>query len=621
VNSRAFGSVVVLVWIAALTVCAAGSSRGSAGPSGEVVFVSDRATANPGEVYSLAVGAKPRDVTNTPAVETGLALAPHGDRIAYWSNRGGGWQLFVARADGSSAHALCSPRGNVYPVGPPPQFSADGARLLATYQLQSTGVQQVAVVDARSGGVRRLSRLCQGSVSWAPDGRVLACAGPAHVRELDVATARTLAEVPGSSAAWSSSGRLAVGGPSGTTVVDERGQLGAHVRGQLDAWSPNGRMLAVTSPGKIMVVVPGGRTLLTVSGSGYWVSFTGDSRWLGYSGAKGLRLASVNGTTSYPLRDGYGIWSSDGRYAFLRGIAPHDVLVEIADQFDRHSTVVGRFDLDDHGDSRLVWSPAGHALFYEWGARSHRDLWAIEADGSGLRRLTATGNDITTPAWSRDGRRLAYGSSGFAGGNAGFSSPKVVIATAGGRATATIQSGYEGYSPSWSPDGGRLAVANGFGGELDSVGADGRGRRQLVANGRSPAWSPDGSTIAYCAADGVRGVDPTGSNDRLLVAASGPFAPVAVAWSPDGTTLAYTNARGVFVTAADRSGAHRLVERADEAGSVSFSPDGGSLVYAADALILPRQRDLFVVRVDGTGFRPLAPSPYDDGDPAWRPAP
>ena len=283
--------------------------------------------------------------------------------------------------------------------------------------------------------------------------------------------------------------------------------------------------------------------------------------------------------------------------------------------------MVGLFDLDDHGVSRLVWLPGGGRLLYETYARSHDDLWEVEADGSSLRRLTSNGNDISTPAWSADGRRLAYGSSDFSGGNAGFSSPRVVVADAAGHALSTIESGYEGYSPSWSPDGRQLVVANGFSGELDVVGTNGRGRRAIVTGGRSPAWSPDGSTIAYCAGDGVHGVAPNGANDRVLVAMSAQFAPVSVAWSPDGTQLAYTNERGVFVTAADGSGAHRLLHTAQEAGTVSFSPDGAWLVFSADAPSLPTQPDLFLVAVDGSSFHALAPSSYIDTDLAWRPTP
>ena len=592
--------------------------RGATAPAGEIVFVSDRATANPGEVYALAVGKKPRDVTNTPATETDLAVSPRGGLLAYWSNRSGVWQMFVSHGDGSGARAVLTPDGSPSPIGPP-QFTLDGRRLLVVMQLQS-GSGQAFAVDVRSASGRRVGRPCAGGLSWSPDGRVLACAVRARVREVDVSTGQTLADVPGGGAIWSSEGRLAIVRTSSTTVTDERGRIVAYVRGSAGGWSPNGRLLAVTSKASLSVVEPGVRILLTVASPGYWFAFTGDSRRLAYETTNGFRLASLDGGPSRPLRDGYGTWSPDGRYAFVRFVKPHAVLIEVADELDRHAATVGHFDYDDHGDSRLVWAPGGR-LYYEWAVRSHHDLWSVRADGSGLRRLTATGNEITGPAWSRDGWRLAYASAEFSGGLAGYSLPKVVVANAAGRAQSTIQTGNEGFAPSWSPDGAHLVVANGFGGELDVVRTDGLGRRRIAANGRSPAWSPNGSTIAYCAGDGVHTVGPSGAGDRVLVTASPGLEPAAVGWSPDGTQLAFTTDKGVYATAADGTGTPRLVRAAAGARGVSFSSDGSWLIYAATAPTGLPQRDLFIVAFDGSGFRALAPSPYDDGDPAWRPAP
>src|SRR6476646_4550447 len=74
----------------------AGSSHAAA--RGMIVFASDRDKADPGEIYSLAPGSAPRDVSRSLAADYGLAVAPVGDLIAFWSMRSGRDGLYLARS-------------------------------------------------------------------------------------------------------------------------------------------------------------------------------------------------------------------------------------------------------------------------------------------------------------------------------------------------------------------------------------------------------------------------------------------------------------------------------------------------------------------------------------------
>ena len=56
---------------------------------GEIVFVSNRATANPGEIYRVAPGAARRNVSRSPYADVALAASPKGRAFAFWSNRAG----------------------------------------------------------------------------------------------------------------------------------------------------------------------------------------------------------------------------------------------------------------------------------------------------------------------------------------------------------------------------------------------------------------------------------------------------------------------------------------------------------------------------------------------------
>ena len=69
--------------------------------AGLIVFASDRGKDNPGEIYSLAPGVAPLDISHTLAPEHGLVVAPVGDQIAFWSGRSGDDELYLARSDGT----------------------------------------------------------------------------------------------------------------------------------------------------------------------------------------------------------------------------------------------------------------------------------------------------------------------------------------------------------------------------------------------------------------------------------------------------------------------------------------------------------------------------------------
>src|SRR4051812_46490808 len=94
---------VLLATLVALSVAGLGALRAThpsrAAAPGVIVFASDRAKAEPGEIFALAPGLAPRSVSRSLAADHGLAVAPVGDRIAFWSSRSGWDQIYLARAD------------------------------------------------------------------------------------------------------------------------------------------------------------------------------------------------------------------------------------------------------------------------------------------------------------------------------------------------------------------------------------------------------------------------------------------------------------------------------------------------------------------------------------------
>lgn len=134
-----------------------------------------------------------------------------------------------------------------------------------------------------------------------------------------------------------------------------------------------------------------------------------------------------------------------------------------------------------------AWSPSGsmllvtrfvgqHADLYEF-----RDLFLLGADGRELGRVTTGGGEQAD--WSVDGT-IAYVDDG-----------EIWLTRLG--APARRLTFYGGRSPSWSPDGRRLAFVRG--GDVWTVRPDGRARRHLTRQGtdEEPTWSPDGRRIAF----------------------------------------------------------------------------------------------------------------------------
>jgi dipeptidyl aminopeptidase/acylaminoacyl peptidase len=195
--------------------------------------------------------------------------------------------------------------------------------------------------------------------------------------------------------------------------------------------------------------------------------------------------------------------------------------------------------------------------------------------GGGQVRLLLRGG--AEPAWSPDGRRLAY----VAPGSGGASDLHVVDAdgTHAGRITWTDS--VDETSPSWSPDGRRLVVERS--GTIVAVRADGAWER-LLASGWEPAWSPRGRGVAFTNGEDVYLVPVNGGRPRRLTSRAGPQ--TAPAWAPDGRRLAFVSEESgaADVHVLDLRSGRVTPLTADGAvdGSPTFSADGKNVLFVSD---------------------------------------
>jgi TolB protein len=128
-------------------------------------------------------------------------------------------------------------------------------------------------------------------------------------------------------------------------------------------------------------------------------------------------------------------------------------------------------------------------------------LFAIRADGSGLRRLTPAGVGVSTYQWSPDATRIAYLDmhSSLWVMRADGTDPSIYLVDFDGRddhrLTRDSPRPVAWGALSWSPDGSALAYATNRTGDGDVyvIGADGRGRTRLTSspdNDIAPEWAP-----------------------------------------------------------------------------------------------------------------------------------
>ncbi len=238
--------------------------------------------------------------------------------------------------------------------------------------------------------------------------------------------------------------------------------------------------------------------------------------------------------------------ATDG-YAFRRTkiafASAHDGNLEIH-VMDSNGRNQRRLTVNPSRDEYPAWSPDGKKIAFVSNRnnvnKDHKQIWVIDADGKNPIRLT-DGLVDWGPDWSPDGTKIVYDTVRVPEDH-DLAPGGITVMDADGTNKRLVKNA-RGLHPTWSPDGKRIAFISGKNPGADAqiyvIDVDGRHRRRLTrdfVHKRLPSWSHDGKRIAYVGNNVIWVVDSDGENQRQLTEHVTEEHP---SWSPDSESIAF----------------------------------------------------------------------------------
>jgi Tol biopolymer transport system component len=260
-------------------------------------------------------------------------------------------------------------------------------------------------------------------------------------------------------------------------------------------------------------------------------------------------------------------------------------------------------------DGSPAWSPDGKRLAFYSERDGNSEIYVMNADGSGVTRLTNTEADEGYPAWSPDGLTITFDSD--RDGNFEIYAMK----PDGSNVRRLTTNAARDVSASWSPDGSTIVFMSDRDGGFDlykASAAPGAAAERVTRTGSAwfPVYAPAGGALAFHVGRDVHTMPVNGGEPTRLT--RDPANGMYPSWSPDGRSLAFMSWRNgrteIFTMQANGSDQKKLmdVDRGD-AVDPRWSPDGSRIafVHLPDGMN-GRTARICTIGADGTGMRCLS---------------
>lgn len=568
-------------------------------PDGRTITFSRQVDGNV-DIYTIAVdGSNLRRLTDAPGHDTLPTYTPSGD-IIFRSDRTGSWGIWKMGGSGAGQVEIIPNAG----VGPDWAFSR-------------------VAVDPKA--------------LYAPP-------PPATVTPIPVVLTETPATIPGAAATGEKIAFVSDrDGNDEIYVMNVDGSGLIRLTNHPDddrypAWSPDGQWLAFSREG-VYVMRPDGAGQKRLTDFGGCPAWSPDGRHIAFSHSSQLYVMNSDGSGLAHL--GYNIncptWLPDGRHiAYFLGSTwvvriDMDGQSHLVDGSGPTCTALHpdhnyiRCEANFRDANSAAWSANSQQIAFESFSLDERDyeIYKMGPDGN-LSRLTHQPGPDTTPTWSADDQRIA-----FTSGRDGNREIYMMNADGSG-VTRLTEHPANDWHPAWSPVAVEIKAP--VGGAVVTptvtpvVAAAGQGKIVFTCTMYDYKMNDDGTFVTH-PADGSKVFEPKmeiciinedGSGLTRLSYHSHRNYARDPAWSPDRQQIAFSDDNDIYVMSADGSGLTRLTNSPDRLDtSPTWSPDGQKIAFCSDVTSGVSKPGVFVMNSDGSGLTHLID--HQCFNPEWSP--
>ncbi len=267
------------------------------------------------------------------------------------------------------------------------------------------------------------------------------------------------------------------------------------------------------------------------------------------------------------------------------------------------------------------WTRVAYITAVGMGNNTTYSLIVADSDGYNPQVAVRSRESLLSPSWSPDGSRIAYVS--FEDGN---SSIRIQNILTGARQLVSARKGING-APAWSPDGKKLAVALSYVGNPEIFVIDLASHQETrlthsLAIDTEPQWAPDAQSVYFTSDRSGRPqiyqVSTTGGTPQRITFQGQYNAKASVSY--DGKQIAMVQGSGnvyrIAIQDQSLGGQQRFISPGPLDDSVSFAPNASMLLYSATEGV---RGVLYAVSSDGLVRERLRLAEGNVQEPAWGP--